>query len=159
MKRRVPFVASLMLAGAVTACAPPAPAPSASGHPATRTVDVVGDYHGTEVPDPYRWLESLDSPEVRAWAAAQTSHALAHLRATDAGSRLLARMDALQEFFSEPPGAPPGEPLEPAPPLVPRNPWLPTRSSPASGPPPMASTPHTWSRRPGAKGWRVASTA
>ena len=26
-------------------------------YPKTRTVDVVDDYHGTRVADPYRWLE------------------------------------------------------------------------------------------------------
>ena len=40
-------------------------------YPATRTVDVVDDYHGTAVPDPYRWLEDPDTPDARAWIAAQ----------------------------------------------------------------------------------------
>jgi prolyl oligopeptidase len=42
-------------------------------YPETRIVDAVDDFHGTTVPDPYRWLEALDEPEVREWAAAQTS--------------------------------------------------------------------------------------
>jgi prolyl oligopeptidase len=32
---------------------------------------VVENYHGTAVADPYRWLEDLDSPQTRAWLAAE----------------------------------------------------------------------------------------
>jgi prolyl oligopeptidase len=36
-------------------------------YPATKTVDVVDSLHGERVPDPYRWLENDDDPQVRAW--------------------------------------------------------------------------------------------
>jgi prolyl oligopeptidase len=41
------------------------------GYPTTKKVDVVDDYFGTKVVDPYRWLENNDSPEVAAWVEAQ----------------------------------------------------------------------------------------
>ena len=40
-------------------------------YPPTRRVDVVDDYHGTTVADPYRWLEDLESPDTAAWVAEQ----------------------------------------------------------------------------------------
>ena len=39
--------------------------------PTTPTVDVVDDYHGTPIADPYRWLEDLDDAAVAAWVAEQ----------------------------------------------------------------------------------------
>src|SRR5438309_841042 len=40
-------------------------------YPPARHSDVVEDYHGTRVPDPYRWLEEPDAPETRAWIEAE----------------------------------------------------------------------------------------
>ena len=36
-------------------------------YPAARRDDVIDDYHGTRVADPYRWLERPDSPRASAW--------------------------------------------------------------------------------------------
>jgi prolyl oligopeptidase len=44
---------------------------SAYDYPATRKGDTVDTYHGTQVGDPYRWLEELDTDETRAWVEAQ----------------------------------------------------------------------------------------
>ncbi|MEJ2208392.1 MAG: prolyl oligopeptidase family serine peptidase [Anaerolineae bacterium] len=40
-------------------------------YPETKTVDQIDDYHGTLVPDPYRWLEDTNAPDTRAWIEAQ----------------------------------------------------------------------------------------
>ena len=40
-------------------------------YPDSPRVDQVDDYHVVKVADPYRWLEDLDSPQTRAWIAAQ----------------------------------------------------------------------------------------
>ncbi len=40
-------------------------------YPTTERGPQVDDYHGTQVADPYRWLEDLDGESVRAWVATQ----------------------------------------------------------------------------------------
>jgi prolyl oligopeptidase len=41
--------------------------------PRTRREPVVDSLHGVDVPDPYRWLERGDDPEVQQWVAEQNS--------------------------------------------------------------------------------------
>jgi prolyl oligopeptidase len=59
---------SLWIAG--LACAQEA-APAAKCPPAARIDSSKDSYGSTAVPDPYRWLEDQDSPETRAWIAAE----------------------------------------------------------------------------------------
>src|SRR5262245_7575835 len=40
-------------------------------YPPARRLDQIDLLHGVSVADPYRWLEDLDSPETRAWVAAE----------------------------------------------------------------------------------------
>ena len=51
-------------------------------YPEARRADVVDDYHGTKVADPYRWMEErADNPELDAWLAAQDALCLPWLAA------------------------------------------------------------------------------
>jgi prolyl oligopeptidase len=63
----------LLLAVVVAAGAVAARADAKLTYPDTKRVDQVDDYHGTKVPDPYRWLEqdARTSSEVASWIAAE----------------------------------------------------------------------------------------
>jgi len=53
---------------------PTPPSPLASFRaPTVRTEQVVDDYHGEPIPDPYRWLEDQDGDEVAEFVAAQNT--------------------------------------------------------------------------------------
>jgi prolyl oligopeptidase len=67
-------------------------------YPETRTVDQCDDFHGTEVADPYRWLEDQNSEEVAAWVRAQADLAEAYLRQLPGRDGLAARLAQLSEL-------------------------------------------------------------
>jgi len=71
------------------------------GYPTTRRGDVVDDYFGTKVADPYRWLEDDDSAETKAWVEAQnrvTSAWLAGVPGREAIKRRLRRLWDYERF-------------------------------------------------------------
>lgn len=65
---------------------------------------VVDIYHGQPVPDPYRWLEDLDSEQTRAWIEAQNQLTFDYLRQIPARQRLLERLTQLWNYerYSQP---------------------------------------------------------
>ncbi|PYP43803.1 MAG: S9 family peptidase [Gemmatimonadetes bacterium] len=85
-----------LLTGMFTSAAP-APAQTLQ-YPAARKSDVVDDYHGTRVPDPYRWLEDPDSPESRAWIEAQNRLTAAYLAEIPARAAIRERLTKLWNY-------------------------------------------------------------
>ena len=68
-------------------------------YPATKKVDVVDNYFGTSVADPYRWLEDNDSPEVAAWVEAENKVTFDYL---DRIPYRKAVMDRLTKLYNYP---------------------------------------------------------
>ncbi|MCA9794484.1 MAG: S9 family peptidase, partial [Candidatus Eremiobacteraeota bacterium] len=63
--------------------------------PATKTVSQSDTYHGTEVSDPYRWLEDAQSPEVKAWIKAQNAYTESQLGSFAEGKAISHRVGQL----------------------------------------------------------------
>jgi len=88
----------------------PPPAPSvalpqwASLYPATRVTDAKDVLFGTEVKDPYRWLEDAKSPEVQAWMKAQDDLTRTKLAALPERAAIAARLKEL--FYVDSQGMP-----------------------------------------------------
>jgi prolyl oligopeptidase len=67
-------------------------------YPPTRTGNVLDDYHGTRVADPYRWLEDADSPETAAWVAAENRLTFAWLEQVPQRTAIRDRLTALWDY-------------------------------------------------------------
>jgi len=67
-------------------------------YPEARRGDVVDDYHGTMVADPYRWMEDLDSEETRAWIEAQVELFNDYISKVPERDRIEDRLTALWDY-------------------------------------------------------------
>jgi prolyl oligopeptidase len=67
-------------------------------YPTTRKADVVEDYHGTKVADPYRWLEDVDSPETRNWVEAQNRVTFGYLEQIPEREQIRRRLTELWDY-------------------------------------------------------------
>lgn len=79
-------------------------APAAEADPATLAYpdaprgDVVDDYHGTKVADPYRWLENPDSPASRKWIEAENELTFGWLKQIPAREKIRERLTRLWDY-------------------------------------------------------------
>jgi prolyl oligopeptidase len=90
------FLRRIAVAALVAALSPAAPA-QRPGYPPTTRSEQSDDYHGTIVPDPYRWLEASarEDAAVAAWVAAQNQLTFAHLAAIPQRERIVRRLTEL----------------------------------------------------------------
>ena len=90
MKQFVVVASLLLAAGAAQA--------GTLAYPAAARGDVVDEYHGVQVPDPYRWMEDIDSTETRAWVEAEAKLSSEYLAAIPGREQLAQRMRKLWNF-------------------------------------------------------------
>src|SRR5256885_11663698 len=67
-------------------------------YPASRTDGTVDTYGASKVPDPYRWLEAIDSKEVGDWIKAQNAVTMPYLAALPGRDAFNARITALYNY-------------------------------------------------------------
>src|ERR1035438_10611202 len=64
-------------------------------YPPAKQGDVVDDYHGAKVADPYRWLEDTNSPETTAWVEAENKVTAAYFAQIPQRAKIHARLTEL----------------------------------------------------------------
>jgi len=90
-------LAALAAFSFVTAADHPSGAPSVMHYPAAARGPTVDTYHGTGVPDPYRWLET-PSTDVSAWVAAQNELSQPYLDSIPARETFRKRLTELWDY-------------------------------------------------------------
>ncbi|HLY57519.1 MAG TPA: prolyl oligopeptidase family serine peptidase [Stellaceae bacterium] len=95
-RRRYP-AAGLLFTWLVLA-APALAADRGLTYPPASRGDVVDDYHGTRVADPYRWMEDIDSPQTRAWVEAEAKLGQSYLAALPERGRVEATLRRLWNY-------------------------------------------------------------
>ena len=73
-------------------------------YPPAKRVGTVDTYHGTKVPDPYRWLEDISGAEVQAFVDAQNAFSQPRLEAIPVRAQIKQRLTELWKYerFSVP---------------------------------------------------------
>ena len=91
-------ILAIFAAACALGAAADAQQPTKLKYPATRTVKHVDDYHGTKVPDPYRWLEDDTASAVKAWVGEQNAVTFGYLDRITYRGALLERLKELSNY-------------------------------------------------------------
>jgi prolyl oligopeptidase len=100
----LPLALLLLSLGVLAGCpkkgpeAAPEAEPPGFVYPDARRGEVVDDYFGTQVADPYRWLEEPDSEETRTWVEAQNALTQGYIGAIPERERIHRRLTKLWDF-------------------------------------------------------------
>jgi prolyl oligopeptidase len=77
------------------AAAAPSAAPT---YPGAERGDRVDQYHDIKVPDPYRWMEDIDSPATRTWVEAEAKLTSDYLAAIPGREQIARRLNEIWNF-------------------------------------------------------------
>ncbi len=66
--------------------------------PQTRRDNTIENYHGTQVADPYRWLEDASSAETQAWSEAQAAVTRTYLTSLPGREKIKTRLTELYDY-------------------------------------------------------------
>lgn len=92
------FSPALILAVLLACNAPKTKETSSLSYPNTKKVDTVDTYFGTEVSDPYRWLEDDRSTETGQWVKDQNKVTFSYLNNIPFKDKLKERLEALYNY-------------------------------------------------------------
>jgi prolyl oligopeptidase len=94
----LPLLLAILAATPTLAEPVPAATPGTLAYPPTRAGDVVDDYFGRKIADPYRWLEDLDSADTAAWVAAQNKLTFGYLEKLPQREAIRKRLTELWDY-------------------------------------------------------------
>ena len=105
---RLVILTLISLAAATGCSSQDAPPPDAQvenmNYPSAVRGDQLDDYHGVGVADPYRWMEAVDSEEIRRWVEQQNALAQPYLESVERHESIKNRLTELWNYerFSVP---------------------------------------------------------
>ena len=93
-------ISGLLLLGIVSSCAEVRKTENTAtlNYPETKKVDQIDTYFGTEVKDPYRWLEDDHSKETKDWVVAENKLTFSYLNQIAYRDSLEKRLTALWDY-------------------------------------------------------------
>ena len=96
--KKTAIMASIILGASTGACLVGCQGQLKLDYPETKTVDTVDVYFGTQVADPYRWLEDDNSEETAEWVKQQNAVTNSYLESIPFRGKLKEQLTALSNY-------------------------------------------------------------